>query len=172
MYLTAHVYVNDYEHAIESDSESYKKAQDVKALFPNIPTEEGLIYVSFPIGYWRKVNHVHKWFVDNVQNGEDDCREYYVSKEDLKSLKDVCEKTIAYLDTLEIETHEKYSDYYTFKGVDENAIPLQTVKGFFFGSTEYDSWLYKDTVYTLELITKLLENYDTLKADIYYQSSW
>lgn len=25
------------------------------------------------IGYWRKANHIHKWFVDCVQDGEDDC---------------------------------------------------------------------------------------------------
>ena len=30
------------------------------------------------VGYWRKANHIHKWFVDNVQEGIDDYREYYV----------------------------------------------------------------------------------------------
>ena len=31
-------------------------------------------------GYWRKANQIHKWFVDNVQGGIDDCRPYPVSQ--------------------------------------------------------------------------------------------
>jgi len=33
------------------------------------------------VGYWRKANHIHKWFVDNVQNGVDECLTYQVSIE-------------------------------------------------------------------------------------------
>src|SRR5437764_1408196 len=40
------------------------------------------------VAYWRKANQIHKWFVDNVQGGRDDCREYYVSPEQLKELLD------------------------------------------------------------------------------------
>ncbi len=32
------------------------------------------------VAYWRKNNAVHKWFVDNLNNGEDDCQEYYVPR--------------------------------------------------------------------------------------------
>ena len=35
------------------------------------------------VGYWRKANQIHKWFVDNVQDGVDDCGEYKVTKEQL-----------------------------------------------------------------------------------------
>lgn len=170
MYLTARIYVSDYEHTKELEPETYKKAQDIKALFPNIPTEGGSIYISLPVGYWRKANHIHKWFVDNVQEGEDNCAEYYVSIENLKELKEACESTIAYLDTLEKEYNKEYPDYYEFKNVDENAIPLQTTSGFFFGNTEYDSYVYADTVYTLEKINQILENPSNIQ--IYYQSSW
>ena len=40
--------------------------------------------------YWRKANAIHKWFVDNVQGGEDDCREYPVSNDQLIELRDTC----------------------------------------------------------------------------------
>jgi hypothetical protein len=36
--------------------------------------------------YWRKANQIHKWFVDNVQDGVDDCKEYWVSEEKLQEL--------------------------------------------------------------------------------------
>jgi hypothetical protein len=37
-------------------------------------------------GYWRKANAIHQWFVENVQAGEADCREYYVSRTQLEAL--------------------------------------------------------------------------------------
>ena len=35
------------------------------------------------VAYWRKANAIHKWFVDNVQGGEDDCGEYIVPRSKL-----------------------------------------------------------------------------------------
>ena len=32
-----------------------------------------LIYEDNQIASWRKANAIHKWFVDNVQDGVDDC---------------------------------------------------------------------------------------------------
>ena len=46
--------------------------------------------ITEEIGYWRKANAVHKWFVDNVQDGKDDCGSYYVSKEKLQQLMHDC----------------------------------------------------------------------------------
>src|SRR5262245_50802839 len=43
---------------------------------------------------WRKANHIHAWFVDNVQNGNDDCNTYYVSTEHLRTLLDACSQVI------------------------------------------------------------------------------
>ena len=54
------------------------------------------------VGYWRKVNHIHKWFVDNVQNGEDDCGEYNVSIEQLHELRDICFDILSKLHGMEI----------------------------------------------------------------------
>jgi hypothetical protein len=36
--------------------------------------------------YWRKANAIHYWFVQNVQSGADDCREYFVTRDNLRSL--------------------------------------------------------------------------------------
>ena len=46
--------------------------------------------IIYEVGYWRKSNWIHKWFVDNVQDGEDNCEEYKVSKEQLLELKGIC----------------------------------------------------------------------------------
>ena len=59
------------------------------------------------VGYWRKANHIHKWFVDNVQDGEDDCKEYCVSIEQLHKLRDICFDILSKLHGIEIRVPKK-----------------------------------------------------------------
>ena len=88
--------------------------------------------------YWRKANAIHKWFVDNVQYGEDDCKEYTVYPEQLVELRDLCRKVLA--------TKEEA----------ERLLPTQS--GFFFGGTEYDDWYFSDLEYTARAIQMALEH--------------
>lgn len=46
------------------------------------------------IGYWRKANHIHHWFVDNVQKGVDDCGIYVVHPVQLIDLLELCCKVL------------------------------------------------------------------------------
>ena len=49
--------------------------------------------ITEEVGYWRKANQIHNWFVANVQDGEDKCQKAYVSKEQLSKLLEI-RKTI------------------------------------------------------------------------------
>lgn len=108
------------------------------------------------IGYWRKANHIHKWFVDCVQDGEDDCEKYEVTKSNLLDLKAVCEEVLS------------------LKGKDEGKIEeiLPTESGFFFGSTSYDEYYFSDVEETIRIINNVLETTDFEKELVVYQSSW
>lgn len=107
-------------------------------------------YVMTEEIYWRKANQIHNWFVENVQNGIDNCAMYYVSKNDLIELKCTCESVL--------------------ENTSLAPLYLPTQSGFFFGSTDYDSFYFKDLKYTVEKIDELLKNED---YDYYkYQSSW
>jgi len=90
MYLSARKYVEkiDWKSLQESDERDYAAAtlpqwnDVVEASGMSHIADKNDIYgvsVSVNAAYWRKVNAVHKWFVDNVQGGEDNCGEYYVS---------------------------------------------------------------------------------------------
>ena len=99
--------------------------------------------------YWRKANHIHKWFVDTVQDGIDDCRRCEVMEDNLKQLLTNCE--------------------YVLQHRDRASEVLPTQEGFFFGNTEYDDWYFEETKRTAQEIKKVLESdYDWYE----YSSSW
>jgi hypothetical protein len=59
----------------------------------------GLYRIFQECGYWRKANAIHNWFVQNVQNGVDDCDIYLVTREQLEQLKEACEMVLAQVQT-------------------------------------------------------------------------
>ena len=51
--------------------------------------------ISEEVGYWRKANAIHAWFVDHVQDSIDDCDYHHeVTKEILEELRDTCIKVV------------------------------------------------------------------------------
>ena len=106
--------------------------------------------ISEEVGYWRKFNALHKWFVDTCQDGKDDCSTHYVSREHLEDLVDTL-KTITENNPIpKDETDPSGGDYFAKE-------MLPTSSGFFFGSTNYDKNYFSDVQDTLALITALLE---------------
>lgn len=137
------------------------------------------------VGYWRKANAIHAWFVDNVQNGEDDCEPYEVSKEQLMKLYLICKTIIteSELAPHEIVTGERFNDEtgewekiyvdgYIITNPELAAKLLPTQSGFFFGSTDYDEYYMEDVKYTFELLPKIISETDFDKQVISYRSSW
>ena len=150
MYLKARRYYSGYSFIAQDEQESFNKIVDVLGIEVD---KDSTLSVEVAIGYWRKANAIHKWFVDNVQDSVDNCSSYYVSRENLKTLLQLCKETLTWLEKPE--------------NVDS---PLPSTSGFFFGSTDYGEWYKKDIEYTIEVINKCLllpDNYY-----FYYESSW
>ena len=108
--------------------------------------------ISLEAMYWRKANAIHGWFVNEVQDGEDNCREYEVERSQLETLRDLCK------DILEHPDAERDSD-------------LEPTEGFFFGSYDKDDWYYQDLQNTVEGLDRVLQE---LPEDysFSYQASW
>ena len=51
-------------------------------------------YIEEQDAYWRKANQIHNWFVTNVQNGNDDCGTYFISKEHFEELYNECKQVM------------------------------------------------------------------------------
>lgn len=109
-------------------------------------------YLEFEAMYWRKSNAIHNWFVENVQEGADDCGRYYVPQSKLREL------------VLLAETLLQKKDEEEAKKL------LPPVKGFFFGSQDIDEYYWEDLSDTRY---KLLEELEANPDDeFYYSSSW
>lgn len=102
---------------------------------------------------WRKANQIHKWFVDNIQWGEDNCHSYQFEIGELYKLLDICKEV------LNSNSTEKAKEL------------LPTHPGPFFGTYEYDKYYYQqieETINGLERILKTPDKYDWFE----YSSSW
>lgn len=131
------------------------------------------------VGYWRKANQIHNWFVKNVQDGEDNCNDYDVSTEQLQELIDTCKQVLA--STKLINAKIKNGSHNVNGKMEDNMIDgkkledssvaeklLPTAGGFFFGGTDYDEYYWQD----LEETIKMLEPLIVEGGDFSYRSSW
>ena len=119
---------------------------------PILIKEDRVSYITEEVCYWRKANAIHRWFVDNVQGGIDDCGEYAVSAEQLQDLVNICKEV---KDDLSLAPEL-----------------LPTQEGFFFGETDYGNSYKEDLEDTIDNLTKVLEESDEIGSYYVYQSSW
>ena len=152
MYLNAKRYLSKY-----FNEEDGKRAAEIAELFPELANRKGRWGDDSPVkeirveaGYWRKANQIHKWFVDNVQGGTDDCGNYYVDREQLEELKKLCEQVLQ------------------FRHLATDKLPPQS--GFFFGSDKIDEYYWQDLEQTIQIINDCLEL--PQGWDFEYHSSW
>ena len=143
----------------------------------------GHMMIEEEVASWRKANHIHRWFVENVQDDVDDCDIYEVSKEQLEDLLSICKLVKEKCDLNEgiitngyrYENGEKIpmfemGEYIANPAVAQEYLP--TTSGFFFGSTDYDQWYMRDVEYTIEVLEKVLKETDFEKQMVAYSSSW
>ena len=136
------------------------------------------------IGYWRKANQIHNWFVKNVQDGEDDCHYHNeVTKEVLEELLAICQKVLDSCEMIEGQICVGYTfkngemvptmDY--GKCIKDPSVAMEllpTTSGFFFGGTDYDEYYLEDIKHTIEICKNALETTDFETQQISYRSSW
>lgn len=149
-YLYASRYTSPADWRPEDDRKVFKDILKTIGGEEFVDTDLPSLTVDLKVGYWRKANQIHQWFVKNVQDGEDNCAEYWVDRDKLIELRDLCKLALAE------------------KGKASEVLPPQS--GFFFGSTEIDEWYWQDVQSTIEIIDKCLKMDD--RWSFKYQSSW
>ena len=150
------------------------------------------------VGYWRKANAIHHWFVDNVQEGVDECQTSYVSIKDLDKLLGLCNGVLDRIEGCKFVLSEeskkyctKFKDSFVFhkkniKDIFTNgglwnyeiAVPKEAIefinenlpphKGFFFGTTEINGNYFYDIIKTVLIIKRLKKMMNNWKKDKVY----
>ena len=160
MYLSARKHIEKISWKKVDEVGWENKDQAVNDEFNKIIESAGLtdtvsddIYgasVTVNVAYWRKSNQIHGWFVRNVQRGEDDCGEYYVSNDKLTELLETCRQSLLHRDPSK----------------------LMPVSGFFFGGNDVDEWYWADIKDTITQLDRIIKLPDFDRLSFYYQSSW
>lgn len=161
-----------------------EKKAAIKAITGSIgKTDSDWVVVEINAAYWRKANAIHKWFVDNVQDGEDDCKDYDVSREQLIELRDLCNRVLEVAKVKKSKVHsgttykdgkevKEYEDGEVITNSDEIEELLPTVGGFFFGNTEYNTWYLDDLRETVRQIDAIINDPKFGEWSFSYRSSW
>lgn len=144
MHLYRRCYVRGAKITLEAGD--YSDARLVKP--------DRIAFVTEEVAYWRKANHVHRWFVEHVQGGKDECQESRVSVEQLRALLEVCQALLA--DRSEMAARRL----------------LPTQGGFFFGDTGYGDCYWQDVAETVKQLEPLLAQADEDEFEFFYMSSW
>jgi hypothetical protein len=156
MYLNKKTYVQNWNH---NPSEEHHQIEVKRGGVIRTDIKPSRItYIVEQVGYWRKFNALHGWFVDNCGRGVDECQEIYVEEEKLEEL---------------LETLKEVSSDFT-----KSSELLPPTQGFFFGSDEVDEYYKQDVNSTIEVIEEVLKEHELSKqyglhsGDFYYQASW
>lgn len=180
-YLRASKYVGAWEHSKDGERKKYNRITKAIGLDDWRCEDSPSLTVNVNVAYWRKANQIHAWFVRNVQEGEDDCGNYYVSREQLVELRDICERIMK--STKLVKGTVKNGEIITAAGrtkcLEEGKVMQDTSlakellppqEGFFFGGTDFDQWYWEDLERTVKQINMVLDKFDGW--DFEYHSSW
>lgn len=186
MYLYKRTYVKNWDHNPPEDKIQITVKRGGKK-HPTIDTKK-ITYIQEEVGYWRKANQIHNWFVQNVQKGVDECQESWVDESKLKELLQIC---LAIRENCKLKKG-KVANGYTFNKAGEKEYSfeegeimtnssfaeelLPTGSGFFFGSTDYDQYYMQDIENTIKMLEAEMKKIDNpvqgCIAEYYYRSSW
>ena len=158
---------NEYRSKYHTDKGSRMKLEypkDITEFIPDLTDLRISRQTNYEVGYWRKANQIHNWFMQNCANRDeydnpiDDCRPVEITVDKLEALLDTCKKVLA--------DHSLAGSL------------LPTTDGFFFGSTEYDHYYFGEIEQTVEIIEPVLKfakhklEIKDYAWEVYYQASW
>lgn len=138
----------------DSTSEDNRFKIDLRLGNTKINTDQAE-YVIERIGEWHNANAIHQWFVNNIQNGKDDGKEYNFTATKANQLIYACQRVLEKPE-LAIQLLPSLAD------------PLSVSR---FGNAAYDDLYFIKLEQTINICNTLLAKADN-NSTFYYQGSW
>ena len=207
MYLYAEKHVSSYDYEFDGkehtrrDNLEYERIIEASGMGSIPSSPYASVTVCKQIGYWRKANAIHGWFVRELAEGRDDCQRISVAREDLINLRNDCVNVLAMrgeavpttttnvyemkdvgdsedivsqmMSAMKSESAKSRKVIAIDDKVRQDSIDrLEPTEGFFFGGTEKDDWYYEQLEYTIDTINSMLANDSDMDYEYYYRASW
>lgn len=183
MYLSKKTYVKQWAHQDKKEQFSVSVKKGNKKYTGIKP--ERVSYITEEIAYWRKANQIHGWFARNGHEVTADVR-YNLEGEQIQQLVNDCKKVLEILNNApqkkaEIVAGWKNGEQYTeeidvadLSPEDEETIMelLPPTEGFFFGSSEIDSWYKQQLEETIKVLQEEIEFNEDKYPEYQYYASW
>jgi hypothetical protein len=143
---------------------------------------ERITFITEEVGYWRKFNALHRWFIMNCADGIDVCQEIPVTIKKIKDVLDVLNevKTILNKSGLAVKlvndfNGESFENVYEREQEVRNILP--PTQGFFFGGIEIDEWFKMSVEESIKIFTEVLKDEEISQSygsfsEFYYRASW
>jgi hypothetical protein len=112
---------------------------------------ERIAFIIEEVGIWKDVYHIHNWFVENVQDGIDNCADYYVNENQLKDLLNTCKEVLN----------------------DHSKAPV--LLPFYDDEGEYDEFYFEEIKETISIIENIFSEFSVnghFIESVYYCSSF
>jgi hypothetical protein len=184
MFAVRKVRVQSWDGDPTEDRYSVQIARGGKSLV-GIPSAR-IADVEEEVMKWRKANHIHNWFVENVQDGKDNCGLYNVSWDKMRELLSVCTKVLSASKLVSgmIEVGTVYTPDHPNgvtlreprKVIEDPSTArelLPTLDGYLFGSLDYDERYLEAVKNTRDWVISMLRDRDQgMPSDIFYFSTW
>lgn len=163
MYLRARKFVSAHSRFLPEgeDRNEFERLVELFGVGDYLDPGSPSAFAEFTVGYWRKANAIHGWFVNVVQDGVDECLPYDVSREQLGELKRTCEFVLGV--RKKVGVNVRAADR-----VAEETLP--PTEGFFFGTDDVDEWYWGDLENTVKIVDRALSM--PREWHFEYQSSW
>ena len=127
----------------------FSKLTRTVEIIESLRNEDGhldpISYILTEVGYWRRTYQIHSWFIHKFQNYYKDCGSYFVSKEQLEELLELCKKVLH---------NNELAD---------ELLPCS--------SEDYDEFYFSELTSTVEIIESLRNEDGHLDGDFYYSAS-
>ena len=136
-----------YEFDKEKNQDLYKKIE------PHIYLKGKHITwlaISVTEGKWNKAHSINGWFVEMIQDGENDCDYYEVSREDITELLSLCKTVMKYEDGKREDAFYGYSCGWS----DTRKIDIETLEE------------------TINICQRILRKFDFKNRTLFYTNSW
>lgn len=114
------------------------------------------------LGYWRKAWPIHMWFVQNVQNGVDDCGEYRVQTDVLQELFSDCTAVLSAKADPDIAHDTAWAYIPPSENLESNTLE----------DPNEEEYYYYHITRTAKILKHLLTDKKFADYDFYYSSSW